>query len=38
MQNFKLTKVNMYVDDLTVYAVVNNFNDIIKIQSELNNL
>ena len=38
MQDFKFSKVKMYVDDLTVYAVVNNFNDRIKLQSELNNL
>ena len=38
MQNFKFAKVKMYVDDLTVYAIVNNINDRIKLQNELNNL
>ena len=38
MQNFKFAKVKMYADDLTVYGVVNNVNDIIKFQNELNNL
>ena len=35
-QNFKFAKVKMYADDLTVYAVVNSFNDRIKFQNELN--
>ena len=38
MQNFKFAKVKMYADDLTVYAIVNNINDRIKLQNELNNL
>ena len=38
MQNFKFAKIKMYADDLTVYAVVNNVNDRIKLQNELNNL
>ena len=36
MQNFKFAKVKMYADDLTVYAIVNNINDRIKLQNELN--
>ena len=38
MLNFKLAKVKLYADDLTVYAIVNNINDMIKLQNELNNL
>ena len=38
MQNFNFAKVKMYADDLTVYAIVNNINDRIKLQNELNNL
>ena len=38
MQNFKFAKVKMYADDLTIYAIVNNINDRIKLQNELNNL
>ena len=38
MQNFKFAKVKIYADDLTVYDVVNNVNDRIKLQNELNNL
>ena len=38
MQNFKFAKVKMYAENLTVYAVVNNVNDRIKLQTELNNL
>ena len=38
MQNFKFAKVKMYADDLTVYAIVNNINDRIKLRNELNNL
>ena len=38
MQNFKFAKVKMYADNLTVYAVVNNVNDRIKLRNELNNL
>ena len=38
MQNFKFAKVKMYADYLTVYAVVNNFNDRNKLQNELYNL
>ena len=37
MQNFKFTKVKMYADELTVYAVINDVNDRIKFQNELNN-
>ena len=37
-QNFKFAEVKMYADDLTVYAVVNNVNDRIKLQNKLNNL
>ena len=28
MQNFKFAKVKMYADNLTVYAVVNNVNEL----------
>ena len=38
MQNFKFAKVKMHTDDLTIYAVVNNFSYGIKLQNELNNL
>ena len=38
MQNFKFAKVKMYADDVTVYAVVNNVSDGIKLQNELNHL
>ena len=38
MQNFKFAKVKIYADDLTVYAVVNNVKDRIKLQIELDNL
>ena len=38
MQNFKFAKVKMYANDLTVYAVVDNVNDGIKLQNELKNL
>ena len=38
MQNFKFAEVKMYADDLTVYAIVNNINNRIKLQNELNNL
>ena len=38
MRNFKFAKVKMYADDLTVYDVVNNVNDRIKLQNEHNNL
>ena len=35
MQNFNCTKGKMYADDLTVYAVVNYVNNIIKLQMNL---
>ena len=38
MQNLKFAKVKMHADDLTIYAVVNNINDKVKLQNELNNL
>ena len=38
MQNFKFVKIKLYADDLTAYAVVNNFNDRIKLQNGFNNL
>ena len=36
--NFKFAKVRMYADDLTIYAVVNNFQDKENLQLELNEL
>ena len=34
----KFAKVKMYADDLTVYAIINNNNDRIKLQNDLNQL
>ena len=31
-------KVKLHADDLTVYAIINNDDDRIKLQNELNNL
>ena len=38
INNFKFAKVRMYADDLTMYAVVNNFQDKENFQLELNEL
>ena len=38
VNNFKYAKVKMYAHDLTIYAIIKNDDDRIKLQNELNNL
>ena len=38
VNNFKYAKVKMYADDLTIYAVIKNDDDRVKLQNELNYL
>ena len=38
INNFHYAKVRMYADDVTIYAVVNNFHDKENLQYELNKL
>ena len=38
VNNFKYAKVKIYADDLTIYTIIKNNDDRIKLQNELNNL
>ena len=38
VNNFTYAKVKIYADDLTIYAIIKNYDDRIKPQNQLNNL